>query len=127
MEWSSWSLWRSKPMATLFVLAALVGPVQAGECLRANEEGAIAEGRLIERDNAIILKLPQPACLKGDEDSDNIPASAEIHVYSLDDGLQETLRALIGKDVHLRGSLMGAQTQHHKAPIVMQVKDADEI
>jgi hypothetical protein len=30
-------------------------------------------------------------------------------------------------DVHLRGSFMGAMTQHHKAPIVMQVKDADEI
>jgi hypothetical protein len=54
-------------------------------------------------------------------------ASAEIHVYALDDGLQETLRSLIGKDVHLRGSLMGAHTQHHKAPIVMQVQEADAI
>jgi hypothetical protein len=118
-------LWRSIPMAVL--LAALVGPVQADECMRTNEEGAIAEGRLIERDDAIILKLPQPVCLKGDEDTDNIPASTEIHVHALDDGLQETLRSLIGKDVHLRGSLMGAHTQHHKAPIVMQVKEADEI
>jgi hypothetical protein len=41
--------------------------------------------------------------------------------------LQETLRSLIGKDVHLRGSLMGAHTQHHKAPIVMQVQEADAI
>jgi hypothetical protein len=41
--------------------------------------------------------------------------------------MQETLRSLIGKDVHLRGSFMGAMTQQHKAPIVMQVKEADEI
>jgi hypothetical protein len=66
-------------------------------------------------------------CLQGPEDSDNVPASAEIHVYLLDDGMQETLRSLIGKDVHLRGSFMGAMTQQHKAPIVMQVKEADEI
>ena len=66
-------------------------------------------------------------CLLGPEDSDSIPASTEVHVYSLDDGVQETLRSLIGKHVHLRGSFMGAMTQHHTAPIVMQVKEADEI
>lgn len=127
MEWSSWSLWRHKPMAVLYVLAALVGPVQAGECMHANEEGAIAEGRLIERDDAIILKLPEPMCLQGPEDSDHVPASPEIHVYSMNNVTQETLRKLNGKDVHLEGSFMGAMTQHHKAPIVMQVTEADEI
>jgi hypothetical protein len=105
------------------MLAAALSGAQAGECMRANEDGAIAEGRLTERDAAIILKLSKSICLEGPEDSDSVPASAEIHVYSLDDGMQETLRSLIGKDVHLRGSFMGAMTQHHKA----QVKDADEI
>jgi hypothetical protein len=85
------------------VLAAV--PCAAGDgCYAAGEDGAIAAGRLIERDDAIILKLPRAICLKGVEDGDNIPASAEIHVYSLDDGLQETMRALIGKDVHLRAA-----------------------
>ncbi len=107
------------------VMAAAPGAAEDA-CFSAGANGAIAEGRLIERDDAIILKLPKPVCLKADEDSDNIPASAEIHVYALDDGLQETLRSLIGKDVHLRGSFMGAHTEHHKAPIVMQVKEADE-
>ena len=102
-------------------------PALANDCRRANEAGAIAEGRLIERDGAIVLKLPQAMCLEGPEDSDGVPASAEVHVYSLDDRIHETLRGLIGKDVHLRGSLMGAITQHHKAPIVMQVTEADEI
>ena len=113
------------------MLCALVvasAPCAAGDdCYAADDDRSIAEGRLIERGDAIILKVPQPICLSGAEDSDNIPASAEIHVYSLDDGLQETLRALIGKDVHLRGSLMGAITQHHKAPVVMRVREADAI
>lgn len=104
-----------------------LGTAPAADCMRANEDGAIAEGRLIERDDAIILKLPKAMCLEGPADSDSVPASAEIHVYSLDDGMQQTLRGLIGKDVHLRGSFMGAMTQHHKAPIVMQVKEAGEI
>jgi hypothetical protein len=112
----------------LLCALVLASPCAAGDdCYAAGEDGAIAEGRLIEREDAIILKLPRSICLSGTEDSDNIPASGEIHVYSLEDGLQETLRSLIGKDVHLRGSLMGAHTQHHKAPIVMQVQEADEI
>ena len=113
-----------------FTVLALVSkqvPAQAGECMRANEDGAIAEGRLIERDDAIILKLPQAMCLEGPEDSDSVPASAEVHVYSLDDRIHQSLRSLIGKDVHLRGTFMGAMTQHHKAPIVMQVTEADAI
>ncbi|WP_195930420.1 DUF4431 domain-containing protein [Hyphomicrobium album] len=112
----------------LCALVMAAAPCAAQDaCYAAGEDGAIAEGRLIERDDAIILKLPKPICLKGCEDSDNVPASGEIHVYALDDGLQKTLRSLIGKDVHLRGSFMGAHTQHHKAPIVMQVQEADEI
>jgi hypothetical protein len=114
------------PLALLLALTG-AGATQAGECMRANEDGAIAEGRLIRRDDAIILKLPEPMCLQGPEDSDSVPATAEIHVYSLNGGMQETLRKLIGKDVHLEGSFMVAMTQHHKAPIVMQVTEADEI
>lgn len=123
-------MWR-RGSALLAMCAMLTLPpppcAQAGECLQAGDDGAIAEGRLIERDDALILELPEGACLEGEDDSDNVPASAEIHVYSLDDGVQATLRGLIGKDVHVRGSLMGALTQHHKAPIVMQVREADEI
>jgi hypothetical protein len=41
--------------------------------------------------------------------------------------MERALQRLVGKDVHLRGPMMGAITQHHKAPIVMQVSEADEI
>ena len=101
--------------------------VRAEECQKAGDEEAIAEGRLIEKGDALILKLPVPMCLSGSEATDNVPASTEIHVYSSDDGVDGALRAMVGKDVHLRGSLMGAATKHHKAPIVMQVSEADEI
>jgi hypothetical protein len=33
----------------------------------------------------------------------------------------------VGKDVHLRGSRAGATTRYHKARIVTQVDEADEI
>jgi hypothetical protein len=112
---------------TAFALMSTQVPARAGDCMQAGSDDGIAEGQLTERDDAIILKLPEPMCLEGPEDSDNVPASAEIHVYSLDDKIQESLRALIGKDVHLRGTFMGAMTQHHKAPIVMQVTEADAI
>jgi hypothetical protein len=112
---------------TALALMSTQLPALAADCMRANEAGAIAEGRLIERDDAIILKLPEPMCLEGPEDTDSVPASTEIHVYSLDDKIHETLRGLIGKDVHLRGTFMGAMTRHHKAPVVMQVTEADEI
>jgi hypothetical protein len=112
---------------TALALLSTQAPALAADCMRANQAGAIAEGRLIERDDAIILKLPQAMCLEGPEDSDSVPASTEIHVYSLDDKIHQTLRGLIGKDVQLRGTFMGAMTQHHKSPVVMQVTEADEI
>jgi len=118
---------RGLPLLGLILILTMPSTAQARDCMRANEDGGIAEGRLIERDDAIILERPEPMCLEGPEDSDQVPASAEIHVYSQDDATQETLRKLIGKDVHLEGSFMGARTQHHKAPIVMQVAEADEI
>jgi Domain of unknown function (DUF4431) len=112
---------------TALALMSTQMPARAGDCMQAGRDDGIAEGRLMERDDALILKLPETMCLKGDEDSDNVPASAEIHVYSLEDKIQETLRGLVGKDVQLHGNFMGAMTQHHKAPIVMQVIKADEI
>ncbi len=120
-------LWIAGAFLGALALLAAFGTAQAADCMRANEAGAIAEGKLIERDDAIILKMPEPMCLEGSEDSDNVSAAAEIHVYSLDDKIHEALRGLIGKDVHLEGTFMGAMTQHHKAPIVMQVTAADEI
>ncbi len=118
-------------MKTLLItcLAFLItfATARAYECMPANDDTMIAEGRLIQRDDAFILQLPAAVCVKGDSDTDNVDASTEIHVYSLDDKVQASLPGLVGKDVHVRGSMMGATTQHHKAPIVMQLIEADEI
>lgn len=111
----------------LAAMMLFVFPVRADECQRAGEEDAIAEGRLIERGDALIVKLPAPMCLTGSEASDNVAASTEVQVFSFDEVIDGALRAMVGKDVHVRGSLMGAVTKHHKAPIVMQVTEADKI
>jgi hypothetical protein len=105
----------------------IVGGAKAEECQQAGDADAIAEGRLSERGDALILKLPTPMCLKGSEPTDNVASSTELHVFSLDEDVDGALRSMVGKDVHLRGSFAGATTKFHKAPIVMQVDEADEI
>ena len=118
-------------MKTLLItcLAFLItfATARADECMPANDDTMIAEGRLIQRDDAFILKLPAAVCLKGDSDtatwtpvrrSTSIPSTIRC---------RRACPELVGKDVHVRGSMMGATTQHHKAPIVMQLIEADEI
>ncbi len=116
--------------ATLWI-AALAGagayPAWAAECAVANADGAIAEGRLITRDDALILQLPQGLCLKGDDEFDNVEATTELHVFGANDAVHGAMAKLVGRDVHLRGRLMGAHTQHHKAPIIMEVGEADAL
>lgn len=114
-------------LAIVLVIAAVAGawgPSWAGDCARANADGSIVEGRLIVRDDAFILKMPQGLCLKGDDEFDRVDATTELHVFGADDAVQDALRTLAGKDAHLRGRLMGAHTQHHKAPIIMEVSEA---
>jgi Domain of unknown function (DUF4431) len=118
---------RTLLLAPALLVSVLLCAAAAEDCMPANEKGMIAEGRLELRGDAYILKLPQPICLKGEVDSDNVAGSSEIHVYSFDESVQSSLRKLVGKDVHVEGTMMGAITQHHKAPIVMEATEADAI
>jgi len=113
--------------SVLCAALTLGASVAFADCQRAGQDDAIAEGRITQRADALILKLPQEICLEGEDEFDSVDDTSEIHVFSSDDGVQATLRGLIGKDVQLRGTLMGAHTQHHKAPIIMDVSEADEI
>ena len=79
------------------------------------------------RDDALILQLPQGLCLKGDDEFDNVEATTELHVFGANDAVHGAMAKLVGRDVHLRGRLMGAHTQHHKAPIIMEVGEADAL
>jgi len=103
------------------VIAGGWGPSWAAGCAVANADGAVAEGRLIVRDDAFILKMPQGLCLEGDDEFDQVEGTTELHVFGADDAVHGALVKLAGQDVHLRGRLMGAHTQHHKAPIIMEV------
>jgi uncharacterized protein DUF4431 len=111
--------------AALIAIAAVAGPAASADCALANEDGAIAEGRLLDTDGALILEMPVSLCLKGPDDFDNVGGTKEVHVFGATDDVHAALSKLVGKDVQLRGRMMGAHTQHHKAPILMEVSEAD--
>lgn len=121
---------KGKLRALIWIAAVGIGGAalaQENACLPANVEGQIAEGRLTTRDGAIILKLPAPVCLQGSDEEDNVDATDEIHVAPMDEDMQQALTGLIGRDVQLRGTLVPAHTQHHKAPIILMLEEAGEI
>lgn len=115
----------ARVLAAALGIAALAGTALAADCASANADGAIAEGHLVVRDDAYILRLPQGLCLKGDDEFDNVEATTELHVFGADAAANRKIAKLVGQDVRLRGRLMGAHTQHHKAPIIMEVGEAD--
>jgi hypothetical protein len=110
-------------------LAAAAGPALA-ECLDANAEEAVAEGRLSRgtfedaagrKETAFILTPSAPACLTGSDESDNVPEADRIHVYASDEAVAKTLPRFVGKAVRVTGRPFGEHTAHHHAPIVMDV------
>lgn len=118
----------------LMVLAAPAA--QAASCMRASEEGTIAEGRLSvgqfedaagRPEQAYILTLPAPTCLAGSDEMDNVDVAETIHVFSVDDALHASFGTFVGQDVQVRGTPMGAHTAHHHAPIVMDVSEIDAL
>ncbi len=116
-----------KLLAVALAMALAAEPAVAGECASANQDGAIAEGHLIVRDDALILQMPQGLCLKGEDELDNVEETTELHVFGANDAVHGAIVKLVGQDVHLRGRFMGAHTQHHKAPILMEVSEADTL
>lgn len=108
----------------------------AAECMRANQAGEIVEGTLSlgefedaagRPEQAYILALPVPTCLTGPDEMDNVEEVETIHLYSLDEALLASLKRLVGKTVHVRGTPFAAHTAHHHAPIVMEISEIDEI
>jgi hypothetical protein len=106
----------------------------AMECLKAEQEGQLAEGRLervrfidVDYGNrvefAFILNLAKPACLDGEDEYDKIDGILKIHVFSMDKAIERRLRASIGHQVRVIGWTFGEHTAHHRAPIVMRVTE----
>jgi len=106
----------------------------AAECLTANAENQIAEGRLTVgsgKDAAgrpqkpYLLRMPAPACLDGPDPEDRVKGSRTIHVYPANEKLGRDFRRLVGKTVLVRGNPFPRHTAHHHAPIVMEVTEID--
>ena len=121
---------RLAPLVAAILVYA--GEAAAAECLKAETDGQIAEGRLervrfvdVEYGNrvevAFILNLAEPACLTGDDDIDKIDSTLKIHVFSMDKAVRERLQAAVGRRIRVVGSAFGEHTAHHRAPIVMHV------
>ncbi len=118
----------------LAAVIALISASAAAECLHANTEGQVAEGRLAfariidygyggRKENAYILVLTKPACLEGPVEYDQIESTLKIHVFSLSDAMLRKLKANVGKIVCVSGNPFGEHTAHHHAPIVMDVSE----
>jgi hypothetical protein len=117
---------------TITCAFVLLADIAAAQCLRANTDSQIAEGRLaIERardaagreERPFILHLPTPACLDGPDPDDKVKSTRTIHVFSFDTAILASMRRLVGKTVRVRGNPFAAHTAHHHAPIVMQISE----
>jgi hypothetical protein len=121
-------------LPVLFAVAFLCAcdAATAAECLKAEMEGQSAEGWLqrvrftdVDYGNrveiAFILNLAKAACLDGEDEFDKIDSTLKIHVFSMDKAIDHSLRANIGRQVHVLGWPFGEHIAHHCAPIVMRV------
>jgi len=117
-------------------MTATASASQAAECMRANEDGEIAEGSLAQwtfedaagrPEQAFIVTLAVPTCLAGADETDNVAKATSIHIYSSDASITGSIKELVGTDVQVRGSAFGAHTAHHHAPIVMDISEIDSL
>ena len=122
-------------LVALILAFSLPGATAFAECLQANKDDQVAEGRLTSvvvsvpdyalKEQAYILRLVAPACLEGEDEYDRVDKSDRIHVYSTEDKLRKQLRQLVGKNVRVHGSPFGEMTAHHHAPIVMGISSVE--
>ncbi len=107
--------------------------VSAQSCSKmpADKRGEIQQGRLAQRtvggERVYLLQVPMPVCLTGRSPQDNVRGTKIIQVYSSNATVNRSIQRFLGKDVQVTGRAFGAITQHHKAPIVMDLSDIDEI
>jgi hypothetical protein len=107
--------------------------VSAQSCAKmpAEKNGEIQQGRLGQKtiggERVYLLQVPMAVCLTGGGPHDNVKATKVIQVYSSNAAVSRSIQRFVGKDVEVTGRAFGALTQHHKAPIVMELSDIDQI
>ena len=124
----------------LMALLASPPPDAAGhECLRYGPEAVSITGRLArhifygepgfgedpkhdEKESGFYLELSVPVCTVAGGDDIDRPISGVRRVQLvLDSAGYARLRPFLGQRVTLRGTLFGAITAHHHAPILLDV------
>jgi hypothetical protein len=129
-------------LLSLLLIAAAPPPAARGCLDISGEETEIAlEGRLEEllyagppnyedwrrgdaREGALILMLDRPICIDdGGDFADPAERFDRVHLYTGTDANWPRLRAGLGRRVHVRGSGFGAHTGHHRAPLVVDVRE----
>jgi hypothetical protein len=123
---------RFLPILGFIACVVLAFDVSAADiCMPANKDNQIEEGRLVQKtlggERVYILQVPTPECLSGDSPSDNVKGATTIQIMSSDDKVTKLIGKFVGKSVQVTGRLFGATTPKHKAPIVMDLSDIDEI
>jgi len=115
-------------MIVMLVALGLV-PDASAQCLQA-EQDEYVEGMLGEHfftdaagrpEPAYILRLSAPACLNGEDETDNVENARTIQIYGLDASVDDSISRLVGHSVRVSGEPFGAMTVHHHAPILMEV------
>ena len=113
----------------------------AGECLKipgpATLSGTLTIAQVRSRsagaprrmESVFFLEVREPVCAepKADADPDDVTAEAaqgvrRVHVFADTDKVQIDLRRAAGRPVTLNGELASAHTQHHRAPLILAVK-----
>ena len=104
--------------------------IAADTCMKANKTDEMQQGRLMQKtiggERVYILQMPTPECLSGDAPTDNVKGTTTIQITSSDAKVSKLIAKFAGKDVQVIGRPFAA-TPKHKAPIVMDLNDIDEI
>jgi hypothetical protein len=74
-------------------------------------------------EGAFILLLRKPLCFDdGGHFAGRVQGVTSVHVFSGDDALSRTLRRRVGREAKVTGEAFAAETGHHHAPLVLEVK-----
>jgi hypothetical protein len=111
-------------VVSTMVASAWLGAAQSqGSCLRASSAAQRVSGNLTKQGSNFILRADGPVCLRGSDAEDNKNNVTTIHLYSNSAAVQRQLSRGVGRYLEVVGRPFGAITQHHRAPIVMEVRE----
>jgi hypothetical protein len=115
------------------IVTGLSGSAGARSCysMPADKAGEIQQGRLVQKTiggkRVYFLRIPVPVCLTARNSKGNARGTRIIKVYSSDAEVKRSIVRFVGKDVQVTGRAVGMVTRGHKASIVMDLSDIDQI